>query len=291
MKQKTFLILFAISALFFSSNAKASTILTSQQIEILQREVLVLRSLVENYNLQQAINSPAYIAIDLSDNSVILEKNQNKSYPIASVTKLMNATIALENINMDETITLTDEMLSPLGQTPCLFSRLKISAKNLLKATLTQSSNDAAQALSFFIGNENFLTLMNKKAKELEMEDTVYYDVYGLNSANHSTASDLAKLVSYINQNYPEIWEITKDNDFWLPNSEGTLLKFQNVNNFYYLENFIGGKTGYTTEAKQTFASVFKVGKKPVAITLLYSQNRMADIFSILRELKNKITF
>ena len=280
------------SLLIFSSlgvkNCSASDLL-SQTAEILQQKILVIQSLILNYNLKQNINASSYIAVDTSDNSVIIEKNANIPYSIASVTKLMNATIALENIDMDKTITLTDEMLSPLGQTPCLFSGLKISAQDLLKATLIQSSNDAAQSLSYFIGNEKFLELMNQKAKELGMNDTIYYDVHGLSSSNSSTAFDLAKLVSYINKNYPKIWEITKNDNFWLPDSTASLLKFKNVNNFYPLDNFIGGKTGYTVEAKQTFASLFSVNGKSVAIVLLHSSNRMADTFNILRQLKTKI--
>ena len=289
INKKTLILLFVLLALTFTPNVKVSATTDPQQIEILQQEILVLQALVKNYNLRQDINAPSYIVENLSDGSIILQKDSEKSYSIASVTKLMNAVISLENIDMAQSITLTDQMLTPLGQSPVLYSGLKITAENLLKATLIQSANDAAQSLSYFLGNEKFISLMNQKAKELGMQNTAYYDVHGLNPANHSTAGDLAKLVSYINQKHLKIWETTKSNNFWLPNSAGMLLKFQNVNNFYYLSDFVGGKTGYTPEAKQTFASVFNVNGKQIAITLLYSENRMADIFNILRQLKTKI--
>jgi D-alanyl-D-alanine carboxypeptidase len=200
----------------------------------------------------------------------------------------MSAVISLENIETNKLITLTDQMLLPLGQSPVLYSGLEVTAENLLKATLIQSSNDAPEALAFSIVKENFINLMNKKAKELGMENTIYYDVHGLNKNNTSTTSDLSKLVAYIYKNHPKILEITKDNDFWLPDPNNNLLKFRNVNNFYYLPDFIGGKTGYLPEAKQTFVSVFKVNQKPTAIILLYSDNRMADTFSILNQLKTR---
>lgn len=289
INKKTLILLFVLLALTFTPNVKVSATTDPQQIEILQQEILVLQALVKNYNLRQDINAPSYIVENLSDGSIILQKDSEKSYSIASVTKLMNAVISLENIDMAQSITLTDQMLTPLGQSPVLYSGLKITAENLLKATLIQSVNDAAQSLSYFLGNEKFISLMNQKAKELGMQNTAYYDVHGLNPSNHSTAGDLAKLVSYINQKHLKIWETTRSNNFWLPNSAGMLLKFQNVNNFYYLSDFVGGKTGYTPEAKQTFASVFNVNGKQIAITLLYSENRMADIFNILRQLKTKI--
>ena len=291
MKLKIFSALFFAILLFSAIPARASLNLQqaplSRQIEILQQEIRVLEDLISNFDTGQKINADAYIVVDLSNNSVILEKNPAKSYPIASVTKLMNAVVAVENIPMSQKITLTDQMLTPFGSSPCIFARLQISAENLLKSALTQSVNDAAQALSYFVGNEKFIKLMNQKAKELGMQNTVYYDATGLNPSNQSTAVDLAKLIAYVNQNHPELLGITKDNDFWLPDSEGNFLKFSNENNFYYLSEFVGGKTGYLPEAKQTMASVFKVNGKSYAITVLHSGNRIADIFNILRQLKN----
>lgn len=290
MKFKISSALLFLIILFCAQTADASSYLqqapASRQIEILQQEIRVLSALISNYNLRQEISAGSYIAVDLSDNSVVLEKNSGKSYPIASVTKLMNAVISAENISMSEQITIADQMLKPIGYSPCIFSGMQITAENLLKASLTQSVNDAAEALSYFVGNEKFIGLMNQKAKELGMQNTVYYDATGLNPANQSTASDLAKLIAYVNKKHPELLSLTKDNDFWLPDSKGNFLKFANVNNFYYLPEFVGGKTGYLPEAKQAMASVFQVNGKPFAIIVLHSGNRMADIFSIIRQLK-----
>ena len=164
-----------------------------------------------------------------------------------------------------------------------------ISKEDLLKAALIQSSNDAAEALASFQSKATFLALMNQKAKELGMQNTVFFDPHGLNSANRSTTSDLAKLVLYVYKQHPEILQITKDNNFWLPDSMGRKFKFQNVNNFYPLGEFVGGKTGYLVEAKQTIASVFNINGEPTAIILLYSDNRQADIFAIMNQVKNSL--
>ena len=289
MKQKIFLILFVALILISPQNALALTASSAQRIEILQQEILVLQSLIKNYNLHKEPMAGSYIAVDISSNSVLLQKNIDKQFPMASVTKLMNAVISVENIGMDQQIVLTEEMLLPLGQTSVLYPGLKILAMDLLKATIIQSSNDSAEALSYFLGKENFIDLMNKKAKELGMFSTVYYDTNGLSLNNKSTASDLGKLISYIYKNHPQILEITKINDFWLSDQGGNMLKFKNVNNFYYMGEFVGGKTGYLVEAKQTFDSVFNVNGKPVAIAVLYSDNRMADIFSILHQLEKSL--
>jgi D-alanyl-D-alanine carboxypeptidase len=199
----------------------------------------------------------------------------------------MAAIIAFENINLDQRITLTKKMLKPEGYSPSLFLGLNVKAKDLLKAGLVQSTNDAVEALTYFLKRGKFLKLMNQKAKEIGMDSTVFYDAHGLNPANISTASDMAKLLKYIHQAHPEILSITKDNDFWLPNKKGRLLKFKNLNNFYQIPEFVGGKSGYLPEAKQTFASVFNVKGKPIAIILLCSQNRQTDTLKILDWLKN----
>ena len=287
MKQKIYLIIFVVSILMFAQNAGALTSPSAQQIEILQREILVLQSLIKNYDLYKEPAAGSYIAVDISSNSLLLQKNAENQFPMASVTKLMNAVVSLENVNMDQQIVLTEEMLLPLGQTPVLYSGLKITASDLLKATIIQSSNDSAEALSYFLGKEDFIKLMNKKAGELGMSNTVYSDTSGLSLNNKSAASDLIKLISYIYKNHPQILEISKKNDFWLPDQSGNMLKFENENKFYYIGEFVGGKSGYLKEAKQTFNSVFNVNGRPVAIAVLYSDNRIADIFSILHQLES----
>lgn len=288
MKYKIFFLLLPASLLFITVPAQASTIqLLSQRIEILKFEISLLQSLLKNMQEQSDISSPAYIAQDLKNGSALLQKNQNRPYPIASITKLMTAVVAEENIIPGQNIALTEEMLRPLGQSPSLYLGLSVSKENLLKASLIQSANDASEALAFFMGKQKFIETMNRKAKSLGMANTVFYDVHGLNPQNTSTASDLAKLVSYIYQNHPEMLNTTKNNDFWLAGKTGTLLKFRNVNNFYPLSDFIGGKTGYLPQTRQTFAGVFNVKGQATAVVVLYSDNRQADVFSMLLTAKN----
>ncbi len=294
MRYKTFFLLFSILFLAFSplapKTAKASyqaeKIKLIQQIEVIRQEIQRLQALILSLQSQQKITAASYLAINFSRDSVVLEKNTNQLYSIASITKLMNAVIAFENIDTEQTITLTKKMLEPLGYSPSLFLGLNVSAKNLLRASLIQSTNDAAESLTYFLGKEKFLDLMNQKAKELNMTNTVFFDAHGLNPANRSTTADIAKLLNYIYKNHPEILSITKNNNFWLPNPKGRLLKFKNVNNFYNLPDFIGGKTGYLPEAKQTLASLFNINKETIAIILLYSDNRQSDTLKIINQLK-----
>lgn len=256
-------------------------------IDALKQEISLFQMLLANLRTKNAISSPAHIAIDLESGKTLLSKNPEQNRPIASITKMMNAVVARENIADDKQIIINDAMLAPLGGSPTIYKGLAISAQNLLRASLIQSTNDAAEALAQTAGKEKFLALMNQKAAELGMANTAFYDSCGLDPKNRSTPADLAKLVAHVHKNHPEILDISKSNDFWLADKSGNLMKFQNVNNFYPMSAFLGGKTGYLPEAKQAIASVFEVNKKPVAIVALYSANRQNDVFRILEKLKN----
>lgn len=245
--------------------------------------------MVESLESKEEVSASAYIVMDAKTKKVILEKNTGQQYPIASVVKLMNAVVVLENINKKTTITLTKNMLKPEGQSPSLFSGLRISVGNLLRASLIQSVNDASQALSYAVGIGRFVKLMNKKAKALDMEDTTYYDAHGLSTKNLSTAKDLATLTAYIYQKRTEILDMTKNNDFWLPDAKGRLFKFNNLNNFYTISHFIGGKTGYLAEAKETMASIFNIKDTPIIVVVLHSEDSQTDTLKLLEMAKTKL--
>lgn len=287
LMKKIFLFILIISIFIFPFSVKAQPQTLLQQIEILQREIRLLQALIVNFQLEQEITADSYLAVDLSNNAVLLAKNNDQSYPIASITKLMSSLIALEQIEANQEIRLRREMLRPAGRSPSLFLGARVSAKNLIKASLIQSSNDASEALAHFLGEEKFINLMNQKARELEMDNTIFYDAHGISPNNRSSANDLVKLLNYISQQQPEIWQITRNNNLWLPNNRGKLLKFRNTNHFYPLNRFVGGKTGWIPEAKQTFAGIFQINDRPVAIIVLRSDNRQADVFTIYRQLQN----
>lgn len=291
MKKIYFIILILTFLFSFLIQGKISA-QTPEQLEIIDRlraQIQYLQQEIERLKASlrtiEGISAQSYLVVNLSDNSIILEKNKERQYIPASTTKLMTALIASENLDLDQKITLSQEMLSPLGWSPALYLGLNVSGKNLLKAALIQSTNDAAFALTFFLPKGEFLELMNQKAKGLGMKDTVFFDVHGLSEENKTTAQDMVLLLDYIYQKHPEILGITKDDDFWLPGPDGRLLKFKNVNNFYQLPEFVGGKTGYLIKAGQNLASVFIINK-PLALILLSSKNRQIDTIKILNWLK-----
>ena len=292
MKNKTVLILLiALPLLLFLANYSGATdgagsVNIEEQIKVLLDKIAHLKQLIASLMLQNEVLAESYLVVNMEDGSVILEKNINQPHSIASITKLMNAVVATENLDKSQSIILTSDMLKPYGYSPSLFLGLSVTMENLLKASLIQSTNDASESISYFTGHEKFLELMNQKAKELDMDNTQYYDAHGMDPRNHSTASDLIKLVEYINEEHPDIWNITKDNDFWLPDPTGKMLHFKNLNVFYNDPEFIGGKTGYLKEAKESLASIFELNGKKFNIVVLKSQDRKADALKIIDFIK-----
>lgn len=253
-------------------------------IEELVDEKIYLLWRASGIELMEAISAESFTIVNLSqDRNIILKKDDAKKYPIASITKLLSSVVAMENLDIEEKITLTPAMLQSYGYSPSLFPGAIVKAKDLMSAALTQSTNDAAETLTYFMDKGVLVGMMNIKAQQIGMKNSFFYDAHGLSPKNVSTADDIVRLLEYIMENHPEILEITCLEHFQLPNIYGTPLTFRNLNLLHNIpkENFIGGKTGYLPEAKQTYTSLFKVGDETFAVVILMSENRRSDLEKI----------
>lgn len=301
---KKILLVLLIFVFTFSPILKANSTsnLSSEEKAVLIEKIMLLierindfRWQIQKTDLQKGLSAASYTVIDVSNNSTVLSKNTDRAYSIASITKLMSAVVASENIDLEKEIVLTSEMLKPYGYSPAIHLGKTISAKNLMKASLIQSTNDAAESLTYFLNSGEFISLMNEKAKELNMNTAIFHDAHGLNYGNKASAPDIAKLVLYIRENHPEILEITREENFQLYGEcVGGLCTFKNLNLFHKLAEFIGGKTGYLPakadqpDAGQTFVGVFNFNNRDYAVVLLSSKNRASDIEKISSWLKKR---
>ena len=255
-----------------------------KRIEELIEEKIYLMWRVSGIEMKEKISARSFTVVNLSqDGNVLLKRDGDKAYPIASITKLLSSVVAVENLDIEETIILTPPMLESHGYSPSLFPGAIVRAKDLMKASLIQSTNDASESLTYFMDRGVLVGLMNIKAQNIGMTDSFFYDAHGLSPGNVSTVDDIVKLLEYIMEEHPEILEITCQEDFRLPNVYGTPLTFRNLNLLHNIppESFIGGKTGYLPEAKQTYTSLFKIGDDVFAVVILMSENRRSDLESI----------
>ncbi len=198
------------------------------------------------------------IVMDLDTGRVLYQKNIHEKRLIASTTKILTAIVTLENIDINKEVTIGEEVLKMYGTNIYIEVGEKIKIKDLLYGLLLRSGNDAAVALAEAVsGNEeDFVELMNKKAQEIGMNDSIFANPHGLDddTKNYSTAYDMALLSKYANQNktYRKIVSTkkysaqTKDKNYLWYNRNKLLTNY---------EYCTGGKNGYTPSAGKTLVT------------------------------------
>jgi D-alanyl-D-alanine carboxypeptidase len=200
----------------------------------------------------------SYTLMDMDTGRVIESKNKDTPMLIASITKIMTCILALENGNVNKMVTVDNSVLNSYGSGIYISVGEEIKLIDLLYGLMLRSGNDAAIMISTHISGseEEFVKLMNKKAKEIGMSNTIFYNSSGLDNTsqgNLSTSYDMALLTKYAMQNkiYQEIVKTTK-------HTVKTNLKtyiWYNKNKLLSNEYITGGKTGYTEKAKRTLVS------------------------------------
>ena len=150
-------------------------------------------------------NAKAFILMDMDSGRVIAGKDVHYVQSVASISKIMTAIVAIENSDINKTITVGDEVLKAYGSGIYIRVGEKLKIKDLLYGLMLRSGNDAALAISVAVSNDvdSFVKLMNEKAKEIGMKDTTFNNPSGLDEekGNFSSAYDMALLMSYAMKN------------------------------------------------------------------------------------------
>lgn len=230
-------------------------------------------------NLNKIVFSgKAALAKYLDYNFNIFELNTEKRWPIASLSKLMTALVAIEKMDLDKKIMITETAVSTEGTSGEFNSGEVFKLRDLIKAMMVVSSNDAAAAIAENFGGKNFIDEMQKKAAELNMFQTTYLEPTGLSFVNQSTADDLAKLMSYIYFNHPEILEISRQKKVeMLELKSGKPRELISIDKFAGEDDFVGGKTGYIDEADHNLIALFEINGKTVLTIALGTDDSFAE--------------
>lgn len=210
----------------------------------------------------------SYILADSKTGKILESYNIDEVIEIASISKIMTYIVVMDSVNggdisLEDIILVDKDTARVNGSTYKLKEGEEFTVKELLEASLVISGNDATYALAKHVaGTEaNFATMMNKKAKDIGLENAVFYNSTGLpiypeDIQNKMTTRELFELSKYIVENYPEILEISKlkavsnaDRDFFQWNSNPLIPKIKQVD---------GLKTGFTNRAGYCHVSTFK---------------------------------
>ncbi|MBI1838850.1 MAG: L,D-transpeptidase family protein [Candidatus Colwellbacteria bacterium] len=248
----------------------------------------------DNFNprLKMAeISAESYLVADLKSNFVFMEKNKGEKLAIASLTKLMTAVVAAEYVNLDKQIEITSSMIAQTSK-PRLRVGDNVSAFNLLYPLLLESSNEAAIALSRPLGPIRFVELMDYKANALGMADTSFADPTGSSGGNVSTAEDLFNFARYLYHNRSFILNLTTGMLNKTAYGAPVWNNLENFNIFGDNPDFIGGKVGKNTAAKETMLAIFNLEidgeTRPIVIIILGADDVGGGVGKVLAYLKNR---
>jgi D-alanyl-D-alanine carboxypeptidase (penicillin-binding protein 5/6) len=226
------------------------------------------------------VTAASWILYDESTDTVLGEWDADAQRPIASVTKIMTVTVALENSNLDDDVLISDEVAKTGGQHIGLVAGETVKLRALIRGALLYSGNDAAAAIAEHVGGtiDGFVEMMNQRAQELGLENTHFVNPHGLDTDGHySSARDLLVLARHA-MSIPEFANVVKSRVMVFPDApDGTLRSVTNTNrilNSY--EGSIGVKTGQTPRAGLTYVGAAERYGRRLYAVVLHSVGRRA---------------
>ncbi len=263
--------------------AKTTQIKTEKQIEI------------------NKLPAKSYILMDANSGEILYEKNADEKLPVASLTKIMTMLLVVEAID-EKKISLKDLVTATKNAKPSLYESSlwlkvgeKMSVKDLLKAVVINSANDATRTLAEHVAKsqKNFVNLMNEKAKKLNLKNTHFVNVTGKDSKKHySSARDFAIVAKellkhkWILNFTSTITETLRNGKFTLGNTNEMLQSYKGCN---------GLKTGYTENAGYCSVSTATRKNKTLCAVSLGSKEKNERIKTCtnlldygFKKLKNK---
>ena len=206
---------------------------------------------------------------------ILYEKNPDQQVPIASITKVMTLMLTFEAIEqgkiaLTDTVPVSQHAYSMGGSQIWLEPGEQFTLDEMIKAICVSSANDAAVAVAEFVGGSEpaFAEMMNKKAQELGMSNTVFKNACGLDEAGHlSSARDVATMSRAMLENHPQIKDYTTIWMDTLRNGETQLLNTNKLLKRY--QGVYGLKTGTTSGAGVCIsAAAERDGLRLIAVVL-----------------------
>ena len=222
--------------------------------------LIIMFLLIPNIKAEEAKLAPSAksaILIEASTGEVLFEKNADEKLIPASMTKMMSMLLILENIEngvlkWNQTITVSEHASSMGGSQILLETGEKMSVKDLFKGIAISSGNDAVVALAEAIAGteDNFVLMMNKKAKELKLKNTNFKNPHGLDAANHySSAKDMSLIAKELVK-HKEVLKYTSVYEDYLRKNTDRKIWLVNTNKLVRFYDGVDGlKTGFTKDA------------------------------------------
>ena len=235
-----------------------------------------------------SVNAKSAIIVDARSGAILFAKNTGLKLPPASTAKVMTAIVAIENAPLNKRITASRKAARVEPVVAGLEAGVEYSLADLLAAILVRSANDAAVAIAEGIaGSEKkFADMMNRKAREIGMEETYFANASGLptgeKDSQYTTSWDLTKMMRYALR-HRLIIKLMSKKEYTIYGSDRKGIKLKSNNKLLLRSpEAPWGKTGYTNEARRTFVGVDPSSEPHIVIALL----RSTDLWNDLSKLK-----
>lgn len=285
-------IIIILYALFLSQNLKSQSsklVSPATQSKILGVNLWFPKQVFPREVDEPKITAKSSLFIETETGEVLYSKDANKKLPIASLVKVMTALIALEQKGMDDKFLVSQRAADMEPDKMLLIAGEKLTLRDLLYGMFLISANDAAEVLAEgTTGNrEEFIKLMNDKARQLGMKDTYLVNPTGLDedyNNSYSTAYDMAILTRYMIRHFKEAVEISKTPHIFIPakDEHRDYEMYSGINLLTTYEGVLGFKTGYTPEAGLTLITLARKNGHEVIGVLLGSEARRDEAKKLL---------
>lgn len=230
----------------------------------------------------KAISTSATSAIlmDMDGGRILYAEDIHKQRSVASISKVMTAIVSIENKNIEDKVTIGEEIKTAYGSGIYIKSGEEMTMKDLLYGLMLRSGNDAALAIAHHTAGsvDKFVLKMNEKAKELGMTNSQFHNPSGLDQekGNYSTAYDMALLMKYAYQNETfktimgtKQYKLTTNKNVYQWTNKNKLL-----NSYKYAT---GGKTGFTEKARRTLITTASKDNLNLVVVTLNDGNDWQD--------------
>jgi D-alanyl-D-alanine carboxypeptidase (penicillin-binding protein 5/6) len=231
------------------------------------------------------VDAEAYLVQNSATGEILAQHDEREQLPVASITKLMTTLVALEHADLDDVVTVARPATAVGESSINLRAGEHVSVRDLLRAALVQSANDAATAVAMHVGGgsvERFVELMNAKARGLDLTDTHFVNPSGLDAPGHvSSARDVTKLAR-VAMNQPFVRETVA-----IVSGEAAGRRITTWNDLLStFPRLIGVKTGHTDSAGWSQVAAVRGAGVTIYATLLGGETRSGrneDLAALLR--------
>ncbi len=229
-------------------------------------------------------SAKAVCLLDARSFEMVYGYNEHIRMRPASITKIVTAITALELGNPSDVVTVDKRAAGTEGSSIYLKAGEKITLEHLLYGLMLHSGNDAANAIAYHFGYDEFVERMNEYAARVGATDAHFENPSGLDGEDHLvTAYDMATITAHALKN-PVFRKISGTKEVKIVSEEGTVRYLRNHNKLLWkYDNTIGGKTGFTKKAGRTLVSCATDGEKTLVCVTLNAPDDWNDHISLYK--------